>query len=53
MGKAKEPVHEMEFGGTPGAAAIVVCLPLVIYGLVFFCSRSYCITPSNFREVPL
>eukprot|EP00667_Euglena_gracilis_P014036 EG_transcript_14505 len=44
--------HEKEFGGTPGAFAIVVALPLVIHALYFFCSAKYCISPSNFLEAP-
>eukprot|EP00668_Euglena_longa_P008096 GGOE01009738.1.p1 GENE.GGOE01009738.1~~GGOE01009738.1.p1 ORF type:complete len:440 (-),score=142.03 GGOE01009738.1:160-1434(-) len=44
--------HEKEFGGTLGAFAIVIALPLVIHALFFFCVAQYCISPSNFWEAP-
>ena len=51
MENPKTPDHEMEFGGPPGALSIMIALPLVIYGLFFFCTGQYCISPSNISQV--
>eukprot|EP00667_Euglena_gracilis_P010913 EG_transcript_11118 len=42
--------HPKEFGGTLGAFAIMVFLPLVIPALYFFCNAEYCISSDNFQE---
>jgi delta14-sterol reductase len=39
----EKPTVHYEFGGPVGALGIIVSLPAVCYGLVFFCNADVCI----------
>ncbi|KAG8462274.1 hypothetical protein KFE25_012094 [Diacronema lutheri] len=39
--------EHFEFGGPPGALAVVVCLPLLVFALAIGCDSTYCIGPDS------
>eukprot|EP00740_Mantoniella_antarctica_P014235 CAMPEP_0181374646 /NCGR_PEP_ID=MMETSP1106-20121128/16147_1 /TAXON_ID=81844 /ORGANISM="Mantoniella antarctica, Strain SL-175" /LENGTH=431 /DNA_ID=CAMNT_0023492673 /DNA_START=92 /DNA_END=1387 /DNA_ORIENTATION=+ len=43
----EKPTVHYEFGGPVGALGIIVSLPAVCYGLVFFCNADVCIRLNN------
>jgi delta14-sterol reductase len=52
MARASPPPFEYEFGGPFGALATVLSLPLVVMGLTFLCSESYCLRGLELSTLP-
>ena len=51
-GGAPHPNFEFEFGGIPGAAGIIIVLPLVIFLLFFGCDATFCVQFGSIPSLP-